>query len=114
MLEPWCCCHTGPFPQGINIATTLMAAPGFVPTEKFPPCLPGEVQLILLPSPGAPWPSSTRATIQACHTRAWTVPASPQVLLAFPGWCWDTRQPLLGTGRFLMLAEEKEQQDRAH
>lgn len=31
--------------QGISIATTLTAAAGFVPTKRFPPCLPSEVQL---------------------------------------------------------------------
>lgn len=103
--------------QGINIGTTLMAAPGFVPTERFPPCLfllliSGEVQLVLLPSPGAPWPSCARAALQARHTRAWAVPASPQGPPGCPGWCWDTGQSLLGIGGSLVLTE-KEQQGRA-
>lgn len=107
--------------QGMNIGTTLMAAPRFVPTERLPLCLfllliSGGVHLILLPShpqglhgPAAPGLCSRPVT--SCS--GVTVSASPHMLPRFPGWCRDTGQSLVSTGLFMVLAEEKEQQDRA-
>lgn len=108
-----CCCHVGPFPHPRNRywyssnGSSWLCAHG-----KASPCLPGEVQLTLLPPPWAARPGRARAALWAPHTRHGAAPASPQCLPASQHGV-GALGSLLGTGPSLLLAEHKEQQDRA-
>lgn len=85
-----CCCHS----QGIDIGTALMAAAGFVPTERLPLCLPGEEQLVLLPSPGAPGPSHQSMGSSCQPTGASQDGVGPQgspCRAQGSPWCWQRR-----------------------
>lgn len=94
MLEPWCCCQVGPFPHPGNRywyssnGSSWLCAHG-----KASPCLPGEVQLALLPPPWAARPGRARAALWAPHTRHGAAPASPQCPQCLPARCRGTGVP---------------------